>query len=152
MNITKLAIGGVVLIALTAGLVALSKPGDKNAPAATAQASSTPTAITHLTPPAAQTLIAAKQSDPGFVILDVRTAAEFAAGHIATARNIDFYAPDISAQIAALDHAATYLTYCHTGNRSGKVAQMMQSLGFAHIYDLSGGIQAWQAASLPVQQ
>ncbi|MDH5671256.1 MAG: rhodanese-like domain-containing protein [Myxococcales bacterium] len=86
----------------------------------------------------------------GLVVLDVRTDAEFAEGHLAGAVQLDFYAADFEAQISALDREPPYLLYCRSGNRSGKTLEIMKRLGFVEVYELEGGISAWSAASLPV--
>lgn len=83
-------------------------------------------------------------------LIDVRKPEEFAAGHIAGAANINFYARDFQTKMATLNRNATYAIYCRTGHRSGTTLQLMQQLGFTHVYNLDGGITAWQAASLPV--
>lgn len=88
----------------------------------------------------------------GVVVIDVRTPAEFAAGHLANAVNIDVEGPDFDSQIATLDRAATYAVYCHSGRRSTNAANMMVGAGFTHVFNLKGGIQAWTAAGLPVTQ
>ena len=84
-------------------------------------------------------------SAPGTVLLDVRTPAEYAAGHLPGARNLDIEGPGFAAQIASLDKNATYAVYCHSGNRSGAALEQMAAAGFTHVYDLAGGIAAWQA-------
>lgn len=84
------------------------------------------------------------------VLLDVRTPAEFAAGHLEGAKNIDVESPDFAAQIAGLDKGATYALYCRSGNRSGVAMATMSGAGFTHVFHLGGGITAWQAAGLPV--
>jgi rhodanese-related sulfurtransferase len=87
---------------------------------------------------------------PGTIILDVRTPAEFAAGHVAGAANMDIRSGDFDTRIAALDRGSIYALYCHSGNRSGQALQKMSAAGFMHIYDLTGGITAWTAAGKPV--
>ena len=82
-------------------------------------------------------------------LLDVRTPEEFAAGHIAGAENIDFYAADFADRIDALDQGESYVVYCHTGNRSGQATALMADKGFASVTDVDGGIEAWTAAGLP---
>ena len=72
--------------------------------------------------------------------------AEFAAGHLAGAVNIDVQAATFAQKIAALDHSKNYAVYCHSGNRSQAAKASMQRAGFAHVFDLAGGIQAWQSA------
>lgn len=92
---------------------------------------------------------AAMKSD-GVVLLDVRTPAEFAAGHIEGAKNTDVEAADFGTQIAALDKAATYAVYCRSGNRSQVAMDQMKAAGFTSYFDLKGGIGAWTSAGKPV--
>jgi rhodanese-related sulfurtransferase len=93
----------------------------------------------------AQALIAAHQNDPGLVILDIRTPAEFAQGHIAGALSIDYYSPQFKSALDRLDREKTYLVYCRSGNRSKKAMKIFEELGFARIYHMTGGILDWQA-------
>ncbi len=79
-------------------------------------------------------------SQTGTVVVDVRTPAEYAAGHIDGAVNIDVEAPTFDAEIAKLDKNATYAVYCHSGRRSGLATDAMGKAGFTHVYNLSGGI------------
>ncbi len=88
--------------------------------------------------------------DPAWVTLDVRTPSEFAAGHVPDATNLDFYGATFRAQLAKLDKNKSYVVYCHTGNRSGQATTLMHSLGFKHVYDVQGGIAAWEQSGLPV--
>ncbi len=95
---------------------------------------------------------AALTNDPpaGLVVLDVRTADEFAEGHLDGAVQVDFYDADFADQLATLDRNVPYLVYCHSGNRSGQTLPIMQQLGFSSVVDISGGIVAWADAGLPV--
>ncbi len=77
----------------------------------------------------------------GAIVVDVRTPAEYAAGHLAGAQNIDAEAPDFATRIAALDPAGQYLVYCRTGNRAAFAASQMAARGFAHVTNL-GGLEA----------
>ena len=88
----------------------------------------------------------------GLVILDIRTPEEFAAGHIAGAINIDYYANDFEAQLGELDLQVPYVMYCNSGNRSSNALPVMDSLGFSEVYELDGGIQAWFAEGLPTER
>ena len=81
---------------------------------------------------------------PGTIVLDVRTPAEYASGHLPAAKLIDIEGPDFAAGIGALDKNATYAVYCRSGNRSGTALEQMTAAGFTHVYDLAGGIGAWQ--------
>ena len=112
------------------------------------EAATVPTATSGVvlaSPEEAQALI-----DTGNVkLLDVRTPEEFAAGHIAGAENIDFRAADFADRIDALDQGASYVVYCHTGNRSGQATALMADKGFTKVTDVDGGIEAWTTAGLP---
>lgn len=88
------------------------------------------------------TFAAATEVD-GVTILDVRTAAEYAEGHLPGAVNIDVNSPSFASDIAALDPAADYAVYCRSGNRSRAAMQQMASAGFESMLGLEGGIGAW---------
>ena len=64
------------------------------------------------------------------VIIDVRTPAEFASGHLEGALNIDVQSPDFAAQIMELDPSGEYFVYCRSGNRSGQAIAQMTQMGF----------------------
>jgi phage shock protein E len=89
---------------------------------------------------------AAALQRPGTVVLDVRTPAEFASGHLAGAVNLDVNAADFRNKVGALARDVPYAVYCRSGNRSGTALTMMRQLGFTSTYHLGGGIQAWIAA------
>lgn len=97
-------------------------------------------------------LIRTNPDNLDLVLLDVRTPAEFAAGHLEGALNIDFRAAGFSDRIAALDRSRTYLVYCRTGNRSGRALPLFDRLGFEAVVHMSNGITAWQRHGLPVTQ
>lgn len=84
-----------------------------------------------------------KIGEENTVLLDVRTPEEYSGGHIPNAVNINFNAPDFSAQIEKLDKSKTYLVYCRSGARSGRAATSMSEMGFQTIYTLKGGILGW---------
>ena len=83
-------------------------------------------------------------------VIDVRTPSEFAAGHVAGARNIDVEAADFGSKIAALDKNAPYLLYCRSGRRSAVAAQQMKDAGFTDVVD-AGGMADLTAAGAPTQ-
>ena len=105
--------------------------------------------IENVTPQEAFTLIQENESNPDFVILDVRTAEEVADGYIENAINIDFYSETFRDELNRLDKNKTYLIYCQSGNRSGKALNIMEELNFREVYNVSGGIVGWQAEGLP---
>ncbi len=85
----------------------------------------------------------------GVQVIDVRTAEEYATGHLAGATNIDVQG-DFATGIADLDKNASYALYCRSGVRSDTAKQTMLDAGFTHVVDLSGGITAWTQAGKPV--
>ena len=79
------------------------------------------------------------QETPGAVLLDVRTAGEFASGTIPGALNIDFLSPTFGKKVSELDKNVTYFLFCRSGNRSGQACRLMYQQGF-DVRNLSGGI------------
>ena len=104
------------------------------------------TVIHHADVAAAQKLITEKKVS----VLDLRTDAEFAGGHIAGAKQLDFNAPDFKAKLAALDRDQPYLVHCASGGRSTKALTTFKALGFKNVTHLDGGFNAWKAAGKPV--
>jgi rhodanese-related sulfurtransferase len=83
----------------------------------------------------------AKSKQP--VLIDVRTAGEFASGSIANAKNIDVMSPNFLNQISSLDKNKDYFIFCRSGNRSGQACSIMAELGY-NVYNLKGGVGAWR--------
>lgn len=100
--------------------------------------------------PEANQLIQAKTGDANFVILDVRTPAEFATGYIAGAINLDYQGGAFGDAITNLDRNKVYLVYCGVGGRSAKARAQMKGLGFTEVYLLADGITAWKNQGYPV--
>lgn len=80
-------------------------------------------------------------------LVDVRTAEEFAQGHIAGAVNIDIKSAEFAQQVAAqLKRDTPIALYCRSGARSAMAAKELRALGFeGKIYNLSGGYLAYSA-------
>lgn len=98
---------------------------------------------THMLATIGATQFDTKNSQEQRTIIDVRTPAEYAEGHIAGAKNIDIYAETFEEELAKLNRAGSYSVYCRSGNRSGQALQIMESMGFTDVIDLEGGIGAW---------
>ena len=86
------------------------------------------------------------------VVLDIRTPAEFAAGHIAGATNINFNSPDFAKAISGLSTNKIYLVHCASGKRSSQALPVFKKLKLPSLYQLDGGIKAWEKAGLPVEK
>lgn len=92
----------------------------------------------------------AKFQETGVILLDVRTAGEFAAGHLEGAINIDVEGMTFEGEVANLDKTKTYAIYCQSGRRSRIAIETMSNAGFTKLFNLDQGIGSWQAAGLPV--
>ena len=86
------------------------------------------------------------RKDPKVVVLDVRTAEEFADGHMQGAITLDIRGGKFAETLAGLDKTKTYLVHCAVGGRSAKACGQMDGLKFEKVLNLSGGITAWEAA------
>jgi phage shock protein E len=88
------------------------------------------------------------KSNASHVLLDVRTAQEFASGAIPGARNIPVEA--LAQRLHEVPTDRPVIVYCRSGRRSQTATQILAQAGFTQLYDL-GGIIQWQAQGLPVQ-
>lgn len=102
----------------------------------------------NLAPTAFNTKLAEKKENA--IVLDVRTPQEFETGYIPKAQNINYHDPDFAQKINALDKNKSYFVYCLAGGRSSAAANYMRENGFKEVYNLSGGISAWQNEGLPI--
>jgi rhodanese-related sulfurtransferase len=84
------------------------------------------------------------------VIIDVRTPAEFAAGHLEGAANMDSASATLESDLNALDKDAEYQLYCRSGVRAGAVQQLMKDLGFTNVTSLGGMEQASDSTGIPI--
>jgi phage shock protein E len=84
------------------------------------------------------------------IIVDVRTPAEFAAGHLEGALNIDVQSTEFDALIADLDPDAEYLVYCRSGNRAATAIERMSVQGFESLQNGGGVEQAAQITGLDI--
>jgi rhodanese-related sulfurtransferase len=86
------------------------------------------------------------------LVLDVRDASEYAAGHLPRARHIPLNdLPGRLEEIGKYKERAVLVT-CRTGPRAGAATRVLKRAGFNTVYQLKGGIVAWQQASLPVEK
>jgi phage shock protein E len=99
---------------------------DATAPAPTAAADADATEVTG---------VAAEAADR--VVIDVRTPAEVAEGHLTGAVLLDIQDPGFRDAIAELPRDEAYFVYCRSGNRSGQAIELMRELGFTDL--VNGG-------------
>ena len=104
--------------------------------------------VTKLTPQEAFGLIQENSDNPDFVLIDVRTESDFAAGHIEGAVNIP--RGTLLHTMKSLDKSKTYLTYCPDG--CGAAARRLLGANFQKIYDIEGGYSRWVSEGFPIVQ
>jgi len=86
-------------------------------------------------------------ADTSVVRLDVRTAEEFAEGHISGAINIDVLEGSFESKaLATLPKEKTIALYCRSGRRSKKAAAILADNGY-NVVELSTGFNGWVAGS-----
>jgi rhodanese-related sulfurtransferase len=90
--------------------------------------------------------------EENLVIVDIRTPAEFKAGHLPGARNIDFKAADFKEKVSRLDRERTYLVHCQSGRRSTNALETFKALGFKSIIHLDGGFASWEKSGKTVER
>ncbi len=101
--------------------------------------------IQNVTVEEARALMAA---DPALIVVDVREAAEFEAGHVqgALLRPVG----QVSKWSKDLAKDAHILAVCRSGHRSGLAAAKLVDYGFTNVASMTGGMNAWTAAGFPV--
>lgn len=77
-------------------------------------------------------------------IVDVRTQAEYEAGHIPGAVLVTLDTIGTAQPAALPDLNANLLVYCRTGVRSAQASAALAKIGYTHIYNMDGGITAWK--------
>lgn len=88
--------------------------------------------------------------DTAIVRLDVRTAEEFAEGHIAKTLNIDVLKNDFESKaVAMLPKGHTIAVNCRSGKRSKNAARILVKNGFK-VIELDGGFNDWVGNRMPV--
>jgi len=86
------------------------------------------------------------------VMLDVREAGEFNAGHAPNAKNVPLGQLDKRLGEIAKFKARPVVVTCQTGSRSHAATAALKKAGFGEVVVLSGGFGAWQQANLPVEK
>lgn len=110
---------------------------------------------TRLTPQEAKELIDKfgkqdkNKKEKNLVVLDVRTEIEYTyEGKLEGAVLLDFMKPRLfKREIQKYDRDKNYLVYCAVGRVSEPACELMKELGFNHVYEMAGGLKAWQKDS-----
>jgi rhodanese-related sulfurtransferase len=86
------------------------------------------------------------------LVLDVREDKEFAAGHLPRARHIPLKdLPGRLDEIGKFKDKPVIVT-CRSGPRAGAACRLLRKSGFTNVFQLKGGLAAWEQASLPVEK
>lgn len=81
--------------------------------------------------------------------VDVRTPAEYADGHAARAINIPL--DELPGKLDRLERNEPVYVICRTGRRSREASDILVKNGYAWVFNVSGGMDAWTAAGLPTE-
>lgn len=86
------------------------------------------------------------------VAIDVRSEAEYQAGHVPGAINVPHN--QIDSHLAQIKHLKDQpvLLYCRSGRRAGLAAATLSELGFSQLYHLEGDMQGWTKKQLPEEK
>ncbi|MFZ6751828.1 rhodanese-like domain-containing protein [Undibacterium sp. Dicai25W] len=84
------------------------------------------------------------------LVLDVRNAEEFAAGHLPNAKNIPL--ADLNNRIKEIEKSknTVVITVCAQGVRSANAAASLSKAGFTQVFSLEGGTEAWKTQGMPI--
>jgi len=90
--------------------------------------------------------------DRSLVVLDVRTPAEYAEGHVPGALNIPH--TELGARVAELSEARArdIVVYCRSGNRTKQALKLLGEAGFTRLFHLKGDYLRWSEEDRPVTQ
>lgn len=88
----------------------------------------------------------------GAPIVDVRSAEEFAAGHIVEARNLPLAGLNSSLDTLKKYREKPVIVCCEQGSSSAQAAKLLKAQGFNNVATLKGGLAAWRQDNLPLVQ
>lgn len=86
------------------------------------------------------------------VVVDVRSAEEFAAGHVVGAKNVPL--DELESRLPGMvkNKALPVILFCASGARSSRAVAIAKKLGYEQVQSLGGGLKAWKEANLPVEK
>ena len=94
---------------------------------------------------------APSMTQKGFVLIDVRSPEEHAGGFIpGTDFNIDFREIKTRHREIGVHMDEHIVVYCQSGHRSNIAAETLADLGYTHVYNVNGSMNAWVEAGFPV--
>jgi len=88
----------------------------------------------------------------GGLVLDVRSADEFAAGHIVNARNIALESLTNNLDSIKKYREKPVIVVCETGTRAAQAVKALKAQGYTTVFNLSGGLAGWRSENLPLSK
>jgi rhodanese-related sulfurtransferase len=86
----------------------------------------------------------------GALVVDVRKAEEFQAGHIVGARNVAFDRLGQESEQLNKKKNRVVLTVCESGLTSAKAANLLRKAGYEAVFSLKSGLNGWRSENLPL--
>ncbi|MDP9899823.1 rhodanese-like domain-containing protein [Variovorax ginsengisoli] len=86
------------------------------------------------------------------VMVDVRNAEEYAAGHATGAKNVPFDQLEAKLPLAVKNKTVPLLLMCATGARAQRAVAAAKKLGYEQAQAVAGGLKGWKEANLPVEK
>jgi rhodanese-related sulfurtransferase len=102
------------------------------------------------TPTAVDVQDASRRQSAGAMLIDVREPAEWAQGHAPDAMLISH--GSLSKRLADIPGDRDVLLICRSGNRSGSAQRHLMELGYERVFNVTGGMNAWITAGLPISR
>ena len=85
-------------------------------------------------------------------VVDVRSADEFASGHLIGSRHVALDTISTELTKTVPDKKRPLILVCASGMRSQKAQRIAQQLGYENVHSLGGGLKIWQDANLPLEK
>jgi rhodanese-related sulfurtransferase len=93
---------------------------------------------------------ASRRQVAGALLIDVREPEEWRQGHAPNAKLIPL--GSLGSRLSEVPRDREVLLICRSGNRSGTAQRQLQRVGYARVFNVSGGMNAWTRAGLPIER
>ena len=103
-----------------------------------------------MAPPAVDVQEARRRQTAGALLIDVRRPEEWREGHAPDAMPMPL--ASLGSRASEIPQDKEVLLICRSGNRSGAAQRRLLQLGYEHVFNVSGGMNAWARAGLPVER
>jgi rhodanese-related sulfurtransferase len=147
----KLTPDAVLTVAIALGAASAIAAEPPTLPATPASAATPGPAVAPAIPLITQDAVLDRQGrhDATLVVIDVRSADEFAKGHVPGAVNIPH--DQIASRLAEVPKDKDVVLYCHSGRRAGLAATVLKDNGYTRLSHLEGDMVGWQQNGRPLQ-